>query len=76
VSLGTVGRCSQGEALLGVVTSHPDGYGDATVTYIGKMEYPHIYTLSISTDQNQSTKVHSAYTFQHKEHNLQTYHRA
>ena len=33
------------------------GYGDVTVTYIVGQKYPHIYTLSISTDKNQSTKV-------------------
>jgi len=27
--------------------------------YVGR-KYPHIYTLSISTDKNQSTKAHSA----------------
>ena len=32
-------------------------------------KYPHIYTLSISTGKNQSTKVRSAYTFQQKEYN-------
>jgi len=36
--------------------------------YAGR-KYPNIYTLSISTDKNQSTKVHSVYTFQHKENN-------
>ena len=30
---------------------------DVTVTYIRKSETPHIYTLSISTGKNQSTKV-------------------
>jgi len=33
----------------------------------GGRKYPHIYTLSISTCKNQRTKVHNAYTFQHKE---------
>ena len=33
--------------------------------YIGQ-KYPHIYTLSISTCKNQSTKVHNTYTFQHR----------
>jgi len=32
--------------------------------------------LSISTDQNQSKKVRSVYKFQHKEKNLQSYHKA
>ena len=32
-------------------------------------KYPQIYVLSISTGKNQSTKVRSIYTFQHKEYN-------
>jgi len=34
------------------VTPRSDGYGDVTATL-----YPHVYTLSISTCKNQSTKV-------------------
>ena len=33
-------------------------------------KYPHVYTLSISTDQNQSTEVRSVYTFQHIDYNF------
>jgi len=35
------------------------------VTYIHRSKYPHIYTLSISTGKNQSTKVRVHYTIQH-----------
>jgi len=44
----------------GIVTPRSHGYGDVTATYIYRSKYPHIYTLSISTDKNQSTKVRGA----------------
>ena len=39
------------------VTPRSHGYGDVTVTYIRRSKNPHIYTLSISTCKNQSSKI-------------------
>jgi len=36
------------------VTPQSRGYGDVTATYIRRLKYPHIYTLSISTYKNES----------------------
>jgi len=50
---------------------------ETSLRYVyAERKYPHVCTLSISTDQNQSTEVRIVYTFQHKEYNLQSYHRA
>ena len=43
-----------------VVTPRSCGYGDVTATYIRMSEYPHVYTLSISADKNQSTEANGA----------------
>ena len=42
------------------VTPQSRGYGDVTAMYICRSKYPHIYTISISTGKNQSTKAHGA----------------
>ena len=47
------------------VTPRSRRYRDITATYIRRSKYPHIYTLSISTGKNQSTKVRVHYTIQH-----------
>ena len=39
-----------------IVTPRFHGYGDVTATYIRKSKYLPVYTLSISTDKNQSTE--------------------
>ena len=45
------------------------GYRDITATYICNRKCPYIYTLKISTNKNQSTKVHGALCIPTHEYN-------
>ena len=43
----------------GGVTPRPTGYGDATATYIHRIKYPYLYTLSISIQSGIRVQKHS-----------------